>query len=338
MNIFRCFLVCFLSFLPSCGKSQGSKIDPIYLGGHVIKHGRLQTKGNQIIDQSGNPHQLRGMSLFWSNWSGKFWNEGVVQTLSQDWKATVIRAAVGVENGNGYLENTEYNKSLLRSVIREAIAQDIYVIIDWHDHNAIYHQKESMEFFDEFSKEFGRYPNIIYELYNEPINASWEQIKSYAEPIIERIRVNGSQNLIIVGTPTWSQDVDAVIGNPIQKENVAYTLHFYAGTHKEWLRSKADKALTSNLPLFVTEFGLSDASGDGRLDYQEMDRWLDWMNENSISYANWSVFDKAESSAALKPGADPRGQWTEGSLTASGSYMKNLLRSAVSRGEYSLAQ
>ncbi len=335
MNLFRCFLLLFLSWLPACGKAEGQKTDPIYIGGHVIEHGSLRTEGNKILDKNGQPHQLRGMSLFWSNWGGKYWNEGIVKSLAQDWKVTVVRAAVGVENDNGYLQNPEYHKRILRDVVREAIAQDIYVIIDWHDHNAHLHQRQALEFFDEFSKEFGQYPHVIFELFNEPIYISWGQIKSYAEPVIDKIRDNGSQNLVIVGTPKWSQDVDAVIGDPIRKENVAYALHFYAATHRQWLRDKGNAALREGLPLFVTEFGLSEASGDGRLDYQEMDSWLSWMNEHSIGYANWSIFDKPESSAALKPGADPFGQWTDKDLTASGSYMKNLLRSPMTSRDYS---
>lgn len=324
----RIFLILCL-FLFSCGSEAKEKDDvaPIFTGGFVTHHGHLRTMLSRVINEKGESVTLRGMSLFWSNWGGKYYTDGVVKTLAQDWGVSVIRLAMGIENDNGYLQNPEYHKALIKNMIRAAIAEDIYVIIDWHDHNAHIRRDKALEFFDEISREFGQYPNLIYELYNEPLWIDWSIIKNYAEPIIDKIRENGSQNLIVVGTPAWSQNVDSAISNPIEKENILYALHFYSATHKQWLRDKGNRALGAGLPLMITEFGLSEASGDGRLDYEETERWLSWAEENGISWLNWSVFDKRESSAALKPGANPSGNWSSWDLTSSGSWIKRKLLS-----------
>lgn len=291
----------------------------------VLDHGFLKVSGKDLLNQRGEIVQLKGMSLFWSNWGFKYWNDSVVKNLSEKWGVTVVRAAMGIENSNGYLENAKFNKEITKKIIRAAIANNLYVIVDWHDHAAHLHRKQAIKFFDEISREFGTYPNLIYEIYNEPMGVDWKTIKAYAEPVIAKIRANGSKNLIIVGTPTWSQDVDSVIGNALSDENVAYAMHFYASTHKWWLRERGDRAMAANLPIFVSEFGLSEASGDGVLDLKEARLWMSWMNKHKISWLNWSVFDKAESSAALKPGAAESGDWTKSDLTQSGLWVKRRL-------------
>lgn len=318
------FTTCFLLF--SCGSEAKEIVRPDYIK-EVSFHGHLSTSGNQLLDQNGNPIILRGMSLFWTNWGGKYYTDGVIATLAQDWNVSVVRLAMGIENDNGYLQNPEYHKTLIKNMIRAAIREDIYVIVDWHDHNAHFKKDKAIEFFDEISKEFSEYPNLIYELYNEPLWIDWSIIKRYADPVIDKIRSNGAKNPIVVGTPAWSQNVDAAISDPIRKENILYALHFYAATHKQWLRDKGNIALAAGLPLMITEFGLSEASGDGRLDYEETDRWLSWAEANGISWVNWSVFDKRESSAALKPGANPNGNWNAWDLTSSGAWIKRKLLS-----------
>jgi endoglucanase len=180
---------------------------------------------------------------------------------------------------------------------------------------------------------YGNKDNVIFEIYNEPDGESWSQIKTYAQEVIGAIRATGSDNLIVVGTPTWSQDVDQAANSPITGfSNIAYTLHFYAGTHKQSLRDKATYALSKGIPLFVTEFGTCDASGNGNLDLTESQTWMNFMNTNKLSWANWSLFDKNETASALVPGASTTGNWTDSSLTASGKWVKQKMLEASGGG------
>lgn len=294
----------------------------------VELYGLIQAKGNLLVDKNNEPVQLHGMSLFWSQWGGHYYNEKVVQWLKDDWKCTVVRAAIGVESG-GYLANSQAELTKATIVIEAAIKNGIYVVVDWHDHNAEKHIAQAKEFFDAISKKYGAYNNIIYEIYNEPLNVSWSSVlKPYSEEIIKVIRQNDPDNLILVGTPNWSQDVDAAAKDPIVDKNVAYAFHYYTSTHKQSLRSKAITAMNLNIPIFVSEYGISEASGNGNIDFAETEKWNSFVNDYKLSTCNWSIMDKNETSAALKPGASADGNWIEADLTISGNYIRNLIRTA----------
>jgi endoglucanase len=293
----------------------------------VEKHGQLSVKGNKIVDKNGDPVQLKGMSLFWSQEIGKYYNYSAIKWLRDDWKCTIVRAAMAVESG-GYLTNPESEKSKVDSAIRAAIDLGLYVIIDWHDHHAHLHTAQAQKFFAEMAQQYGKYPNIIYELYNEPLNnVSWaDSIKPYHEAVIATIRQYDPQNIIVCGTRTWSQDVDEASLNPIKGENIAYTLHYYASTHKEELRKKAEVALNNGIALMVTEYGTVFANGNGDINYKESNLWWDFCDKHQLSWCNWSVCDKKETSAALQPGASATGGWTTEMLTPSGVLVRSELR------------
>lgn len=294
-------------------------------GTPVAEHGRLVVAGNQIKDEHGAAVQLRGMSLFWSQWSGQFWNASVVNTLAADWHSSVVRAAMGVEMG-GYIEHPEAEKDRVKTVVDAAIAKGIYVIIDWHDHNATQHTQQAKDFFTEMAETYGNKPNVIFEVWNEPDNETWPEVKGYAEAVLGAIRGAGANNMVVVGSPTWSQDVDKAADDPITKfSNVAYTLHFYAGTHKQFLRDKASYAMNKGLALFVTEWGTCDASGNGGLDLNESKVWIDFLNQHNVSFANWSLFDKPETASALVPGASTNGGWADAALTESGKFARQKI-------------
>jgi len=293
----------------------------------VKKLGQLHVKGNQIVDENNNVAALHGMSLFWSQWGGDFYNEECINWLYKDWKCTIVRAAMGVESG-GYLTNPETELKKIYTVIDACVDNGIYVIIDWHDHNAQEHLEEAKSFFKIISEKYGDKPNVIYEIYNEPLQVSWINIiKPYCEEVIKVIRENDPDNLIIVGTPTWSQDVDVAAKDPISDSNTAYALHFYTSTHKQWLRDKSVSAMNSGAAIFVSEFGTSEANGDGAIDSTEMNLWFNFIKQNNLSTCDWSVFDKEETSAALKPGSNPEGGWGESDLTESGKINRDFIRS-----------
>ncbi|HYD40200.1 MAG TPA: glycoside hydrolase family 5 protein [Anaeromyxobacter sp.] len=290
----------------------------------VEAHGRLRVCGPKICSQAGQPVQLRGVSLFWSNtgWEGaRFYDPRVLDTLGNDWNASVVRAAIGVQNDGGYLADPAANEARARVVIDAAIARGMYVIVDWHSHALL--QKEAEAFFAKLARAYAAAPNLIWETFNEPMRHDWlEELKPYHEAVIAAIRKAGSKNLVVVGTPMWSQDVDTAALEPIETDrNVAYTLHFYAGTHRQSLRDKAAFAMKLGAALFVTEWGTCDSSGDRNFDPAESKRWTDFMDANAISSLNWSIADKNETASALRPGA-PVGGWTDADLTESGRLVK----------------
>lgn len=293
----------------------------------VERYGKLRVQGNRIVGQDGKPVVLRGMSLFWSQWMGEFYNAEAIEWLRNDWGCDVVRVAMGVEQG-GYLENPQQEVDKVKTVVDAAIALGMYVIIDWHDHNAHRHQDAAKTFFAAAAQHYGTHPNVIYEIYNEPLKEYlWaENIKPYHTAIIQTIRQHDPNNLIVCGTPFWCQKPDEAARDPLPFTNIAYSLHFYAGTHKQAQRDAAAAALKSGVALFATEFGASQADGNGKIDVEETKKWWQFLEENQISWCNWSLADKVESSAALREGTDYYGDWSERDLTESGILVRSELR------------
>jgi len=288
----------------------------------------ITTSGNKVLI-GGQQGSISGNSLFWSNtgWGGeKYYNAQTVAWLKSDWKSMLVRAAMGVDESGGYITDS-YNKTRVTTVVDAAIANNMYVIIDWHSHHAEQYQSQAIAFFKEMATKYGNTNNVIYEIYNEPLQVSWSSvIKPYATAVISEIRKIDSHNLIVVGTPTWSQDVDVAANDPITGyANIAYTLHFYAGSHGQSLRDKASTALSKGIPLFVTEWGSVNADGAGGVATAETNSWVSFMKANNISNANWALNDKAEGASALVSGASANGGWSNSQLTASGSLAKSII-------------
>lgn len=291
----------------------------------VKKHGNLSVKGTQLTDEHGNATVLNGVSYGWHNWWPRFYNQESVKWLANDWKCSVVRAAMGVEPKGAYIDNPAESKEKIEAVIEGAIKNNIYVLIDWHSH----HLKlaEAKAFFTEMATKYGKNPNIIYELYNEPVNDSWAQVKDYSIELIKTIRAIDPDNVILVGNPHWDQDLNLVADDPIKGfSNIMYTCHFYAATHDKSLRDRCDYALKKGIPIFISESAGMQASGDGAIDYPKWQQWIDWCATNKISLISWSIADKNESCSMLKTSASSEGKWKAEDMNESGIKTRELLR------------
>ncbi|KFF02497.1 glycoside hydrolase family 5 protein [Flavobacterium reichenbachii] len=292
----------------------------------VKQHGQLNVKGTQLVDKNDNPIVLRGMSFGWHSMWPRFYNEKAVSWLKKDFSCNVVRAAMGIELGeHSYSKDPEFSKEKIEAVIEGAIKSDIYVIIDWHSHNV--NLKEAKEFFAFISKKYAKYPNIIYEIFNEPDYETWAEVKSYSEELIKIIRENDSRNIILVGCPHWDQDIDLPASDPIKGySNIMYTMHFYAATHGKELRDRTDKAIESGLPVFISESAGMEASGDGPLNVKAWQEYIDWMESRKLSWITWSVSDKDETCSILKKTAKSEGKWKDEDLKESGIKVREFLR------------
>lgn len=299
----------------------------------VSQHGQLSVKNGQLVDKSGKGYQLRGMSTHGLTWFPEFVNESAFKTLRDDWNTNVVRLAMYVDewgNGQCYMGNKSGSLELLEKGVDICIKLDMYVIIDWHVLNPgdpSKYTNEAKSFFETVSKRYAKYPNVIYEICNEPNGgASWSgNIKPYAEKIIPVIRKNAPNSVIIVGTPTWSQEIDKPLSDPLNYKNVMYAFHFYAATHAG-LRSNVENCVAQGLPVFVSEFGTCDASGGGANDFNETQKWLSYFDKQGISYCNWSICNKDETCSVLRPGTSANGNWSESNLTENGKWIRNWFR------------
>lgn len=291
----------------------------------VVLHGNLSVQGTKLTDQHGNITVLNGVSFGWHNWWPRFYNKETVKWLATDWKCSVVRAAMGVDPKNGYIDKPDWSKEKMEAVIDGAIENDIYVIIDWHSHTLKLDQAKV--FFTEMAQKYGKNPHVIYELYNEPVQDSWSQVKEYSIELIKTIRAIDPDNIILVGSPHWDQDIHLVADDPIQGySNIMYTVHFYAATHGKSLRDRCDYALTKGIPIFISESAGMDASGNGAIDYKSWQSWIDWCKNNDISLITWSIADKNETCSMLKTSASSTGNWKEEDLKESGIKTRELLR------------
>ena len=296
--------------------------------------GRLHVKGTKLVDKKGHEVQLRGVSTHGLSWYPQYVNDKCFAKLHDKWGANVVRLAMYTEEYNGYCSGDAKNRSDLKKLIKKGVKlakkHKMYVIVDWHilsDGNPNSHKKEAKAFFREMSREFKGYNNVIYEICNEPNNGtSWKEIKSYARSVISTIRKNDKKAVIVVGTPTWSQDVDQAAAAPMKGENLMYALHFYAATHKADLRNKMTAAINKGLPVFVTEYGICDASGNGASDKKEADRWIQTMDEYGVSYIAWNLSNKQESSSIIKSSCSKVSGFKKSDLSDEGKWLYSMLR------------
>lgn len=290
----------------------------------VSRWGQLKVVGNQLCDYNGEAVVLRGVSLGWHNLWPRFYNAKCVKWLKNDWHCTVIRAAMGVCIEDNYLENPEFALKCMNNVIKAAIKNGIYVIIDWHTYYPS--RKEAVDFFASMAKKYGKYPNVLYEIYNEPMEDSWDSLQVYAHDVISAIRQYDPDNVILVGSPHWDQDLHIVARHPLTGvSNVMYTLHFYAATHGQSLRDRAEAAWKQGIPIFVTESAGMECTGDGPLNIYEWNKWYEWMEMHKISWINWSISDKNETCSMLLPRAGKNGHWKSDVIKPYGKIVRSKL-------------
>ncbi|MDO4804124.1 MAG: cellulase family glycosylhydrolase [Lachnospiraceae bacterium] len=300
-------------------------------GTPLSQNGRLKVKGAKLVNEKGGEVVLKGVSTHGIAWFPQYVNKSAFQTLRDKWGVQCVRLAMYTAEYNGYCAGGD--KAALKKKVQDGvkIATDLgmYIIIDWHilsDGNPQTYQNEAVAFFKEMSAKYKNQKNVIYEICNEPNGGtSWSQIKSYAQTVIKTIRANDKNAVILVGTPTWSQDVDIAAKSPIKGySNLMYTFHFYAGTHQESYRLRVQDALDAGLPVFVSEFGITDASGNGSVNKTEGNKWITFLKKNKLSYVCWNLSNKNESSALLLPSCTKTGGFEDKDLSSQGKWFKAL--------------
>jgi endoglucanase len=301
----------------------------------VERYGQLKVIGPNLCDQSGKPVQLRGMSSHALHWHGKYANKEVLKWLRDDWNCQLWRAAMYLTEG-GYITGPAVKQKVVDS-IEAAVENGMYVLVDWHvhrDRDPNVYKAQALEFFRDIAQRYGQYPNVLYEICNEPNGAevTWsDHIKPYALEVIAEIRKYDPDGIIIVGTPNYSQELDKAAADPIEGyDNIMYTLHFYAGSHGQELMAKAKTAYDAGLAVFATEWGTTLNTGD-QFHPDKVMPWLSFLKKHNISWANWSVNNKGEDSGILVYNADRTGKggWKDEDLSPSGKFLRKILRNEL---------
>ncbi len=318
----------------SSGGSTGSKLvdsataapkqQAAPTGTPVQANGQLSVKGTQIINQSGQPFVIKGISTHGIAWFPQYVNLESFRTLRDSLGANTVRLALYSSTNEGY--NADLHKKIDDGV-KYASDLGMYVVIDWHvlgSGNPAKDKSAAEVFFKEMAGKYKDYNNVIYEICNEPNgDVQWERdVKPYAQSMIGTIRSIDNDAIIIVGTPTWSQDVDIAAKAPLKGENIVYAFHFYAATHKAQYRDKVAAAINAGLPVFVSEFGICDASGNGSIDEAEADKWMEFLDERNIGRICWNLSNKNESSSIIAPDCQKTSDWSDNELSQCGKWVK----------------
>ncbi|MDR2581196.1 MAG: glycoside hydrolase family 5 protein [Fibromonadaceae bacterium] len=333
-----------------------------FASGPVSYYGRMIASGNKLVGEKTNtPVQARGISLFWSclTWEGaKFYTTEAVDAIVDGFKSEVVRIAMAADdNGSGqwacgdYQSRKQETLNMVRTVADKAIERDIYVVIDWHSHKAHQQQAQVIDFFVNEMKDYHNVPHVIFEIYNEPTNVQWSTLRSYSNAVISAIRNAGANNLVLVGTRNWAQEVDECANDPVEDNNIACVLHFYAASHplSGWtagfwntktFQQAAETTLSKNKPIFVSEYGMVNADGGGTPHVANTDAWHAFMDEHKISSCIWAFNNKNEGASIFVPTFNPPATgnnpaWTNTSnLTANGQYILNKLTAYAATAEW----
>jgi endoglucanase len=264
------------------------------------------------------------MSTHGMAWYPQFVSLDTFRTLRDDWNTNCVRLAMYTAEKAGYCTDGDqkFLKELVKQGVSYATELGMYVIIDWHilrEGSPLVYKEQAIAFFDEMSALYADHDNVLYEICNEPNPpCTWEDVKAYADEVIPVIRKNKKDSVILVGTTTWSQDVDLAAASPLSYDNIMYVLHFYAGTHKEALRQKAATCIENGLPIFISEFGTCDASGNGAIDYEQTKLWREFIEKYDLSFCCWNLANCPETSSVIVPQCKKVSDWDQEDLTDQG--------------------
>lgn len=320
-NLSGILIAACMTLAAGCASSKAPELPALYV------------EGTQLM-AAGKPVAMRGVSFGWHNIWPRFYNKEAVKHLHDDWGVPVFRAAIGADDHakadnpgirGGYMGEPEFALECLYNVVDGAIECGAYVIVDWHSH--ILHTAEAKEFFTKVATRYADSPNVIYELYNEPVNDSWAELKAYAEELIPVIdSISTVHPLILMGCPHWDQDIHLPAEDPITSyDNLMYTVHFYAATHKDYLRERSDAALAAGIPIYLSECAACEATGDGPMDMDSWQAWSGWAASKGISIITWSISDKAETCSMFTPEASSEGPWADDVIKPWGIIVKDWL-------------
>jgi len=301
-------------------------------------YGALHVEDGQLVDAEGNEVQLTGVSSHGINWYPDYVSENSIKSLREDWGVNIIRLAMYTSDYNGYCvggsDNQEAQKQVIDTAVSAATDNDMYVIIDWHilnDSNPNEYKSEAIQFFGEMVRKYKDNENVIYEICNEPNgDTTWDDIRTYANEVIPVIRNVDKDALILVGTPSWSSDLASVLENPLDYDNIMYSYHFYASSHKEKERISLKSALDAGLPVFVSEYGLVTYDGDGDVNESQAEKWYELIDQYQLSSCIWNLSNKDEGSALIKASCDKTYGWDEEDLSDQGQYFFNYLKTKTS--------
>lgn len=301
-------------------------------GNGVAAHGWLRVAGTSLVGEREEPVVLRGVSSHGLTWFPRFVSGAAAKTL-REYGANVLRLAMYTEPSGAYLEDPERSLDYLYLGVESALSQDLYAIIDWHilrDNDPNEYREEAVAFFDAVSAHYADEPGVIYEICNEPNgDTDWDDVRAYAEQVIPVIRANSPRALVLVGVPKYCTDFRGPLADPLEYDNIMYVMHRYVDitTGEPCEPGQLEKLLEKGLPIFVSEWGVSQGEDDpeaseqaftGEYDMEHAQPFLDLMKKHNVSWTAWALSNKDEEHSLIKEDCEKLSGWTQEDLTEFG--------------------
>lgn len=292
------FILGFLSglsfvFLSGCGGGGGVHSTITYLP-------RLQVVGNEIRDEKGSRLILKGVNILDPASMVQYykhWEPGYFRKI-KEWGAKIIRIPVHYPAFKWFEEKEKGSYiRLLDQAVEWASREGIYSIIDfhsigwpptgewqntqWEDPNwgQIYKftTQELKDFWDKISKHFANDTRIaFFDLFNEPAKGlpngsdtslqAWLEWRDLAEQLIDIVRKNDPNRIVLVGGLQFSYDIRYAKDYPVRREQVVYSVHIYPWSlmqgdwHADW--DTAFGNYSSSIPILVGEVGFDPNATD----------------------------------------------------------------------------
>lgn len=233
----------------------------------------LHVDGNRIKDSSGNNVTLRGVSILapeHNNECTTCATKPISEMLQwqadagRGWHSRIVRLQVTCAKVS---DPAQSFADIIDPYVQQAIAKGLYIIVDLHFVSNYgsggIPQVFVMNFWKYVAPRYANVPNVLFEVYNEPINPDvWTTWKSYIQPVIDTIRAVAPRNIILVGGPQWSTRVNSAAANPMTGANLVYVYHIYPNQGAATTANLNTKFGTAaqTIPVMLTEFGWNDNS------------------------------------------------------------------------------
>lgn len=294
--------------------------------GYVKEIGKLHKNGKYIVDENDVPVELRGIGTHHLLQYKNLHNRKAFDSLRR-MGVNMIRPSAYLEDYNflgsdgetayGYISRPEETRAEIEKIIKICIDLGLYVLLDWHvfyDSNMIagqtytgyarFHETEALEFFEYFTEKYGDYPNMIYDLCNEPYFASESDIVQFVQAVRAVIVENVDEPVMTCGygagqtNDTWytrsKRLYDAFVAAGITDVFVAP--HIYGSN----ITTPAQQLWDENIPIFCTEWGNSQGSGDGAGNDTAALANTNWFHEHAVAQSFWKFTDQTMTTSVLQ--------------------------------------
>jgi len=299
------------------------------IGGQILEAGRYadynvnhdlyffrgtpRKRGKRIVGDDGNPIEFRGIGTHAPLQYTNLHTLEMMRSL-RAYGVNLIRISVYLEDytflhsdgqkAYGYLNKPDETKAEIERIVNYCGQLGMYVLLDWHIYSwgagygtGIFHQTEAEEFFSYFCQLYQDCPYVMYEVANEPHHTTSAETAPYVKDMYDLIRSYIPDAIVVTGTckddvQTWYAALLDAGADDIFISPHAYGYGISASRYAAWW--------DAGIPLFNSEWGNSEGSGDGKREDAGATELMKYYHAEKIPQSVWKLTDQAMTTAVLK--------------------------------------